>query len=743
MGQMIRITKAEFLRLLKNKATYIIMLLHIISILLLFVDYIHKQISLKMHFGFEYVASGTNEYIYRPFVIGTLTGSVLWGIFYLILTSKVKKNGTKEMIAAFMDERKHSLTRVLAFILLMIIETIICMAVLLPICMKKMDYLFSLKVYITYPLILMLPGLIMTVFVLEGLYRIFENTGVSLFIFALLTGVRFTSFFVRSPFTSWNFPQEYEVSDTVGSPGTVRIQIYTRIILLFISIGIWSLSVLFTRKYQYGPVKSFIVSLRKPLRLTVPVITIAIAVTMIVRQPFIDNGPIVVFDNSFFEMSEELTAKCSDVEKDFYFDTTKGTVKGTYKLNITELAKTDLEIHHNSGLKIKKLTFNGEDVDHTTEYKKDNANMTSMSFVYSRFHLPENSKGELICEFEGYPTQSKTFYKQEGYSCALRSVGRDYIYMQFDIIGMYGIAANPQNIKVYFNAPADHNPIKDGYEMKKIGDNDDGTVRWMTNDEYGGVMSASNKIIDIDYDKADVKLEYNTKNDVAVKDNKLDKAVTDVLDYCDEHIGELDSDEAGRVSIELVSSELGGGFAAGGNAVIDESVLSADNLSDSKDGANSNEVFMHEIVHLFLGDLGLSFEDDGLWSCEGMTVYTTYRIVKEKYGELYANKYYVDVWKNTIKKQNNNFYLRHPEYLDKLPENFKAGILNSIKTDNKYCRMPLMLLKAEEKLGEEKMDEVIKELYSRKEEYLLNGTSCTYQDFLETAGLSKEDMELE
>jgi aminopeptidase N len=215
-----------------------------------------------------------------------------------------------------------------------------------------------------------------------------------------------------------------------------------------------------------------------------------------------------------------------------------------------------------------------------------------------------------------------------------------------------------------------------------------------------------------------------------------------VLRYCDDHIGTLNTDETNRITIELVSSELDGGYAADGNAVIDESVLSAENLSDQKDGANGNETFMHEIVHLFLGDLGLPFDDDGLWSCEGMTVYTTYRIVKEKYGALYAKKYYSDVWEEVVKKQNNNFYLRNPGYLDKLPESYRNSILSSIGTDNRYCRMPLMLLKAEQILGEEKMDAVIQELYARRNEYYMNGGCCTFEDFLNAAGLEKEDLEL-
>ena len=38
-------------------------------------------------------------------------------------------------------------------------------------------------------------------------------------------------------------------------------------------------------------------------------------------------------------------------------------------------------------------------------------------------------------------------------------------------------------------------------------------------------------------------------------------------------------------------------------------------------------------------------EPDSPWSAEGLTVYTTYRIVKELYGEEYAQTHYIDQWK--------------------------------------------------------------------------------------------------
>ena len=178
---------------------------------------------------------------------------------------------------------------------------------------------------------------------------------------------------------------------------------------------------------------------------------------------------------------------------------------------------------------------------------------------------------------------------------------------------------------------------------------------------------------------------------------------------------------------------------------MDENFLSPQALSDDNKGGNKNETFMHEIIHLYWGDMGCAVSDDGLWSAEGLDVYTTYRIVKEKYGELYAKKYYVDKWTEEVKHQNRNFYFRHPEYIDILPESYQAAIKNSVGSINKYSRMPLMLLKAEEKLGgEEAMDEVLRQLYENGSFNQWDGSEGqTMQDFLDIAGLTKEDIEID
>ena len=65
----------------------------------------------------------------------------------------------------------------------------------------------------------------------------------------------------------------------------------------------------------------------------------------------------------------------------------------------------------------------------------------------------------------------------------------------------------------------------------------------------------------------------------------------------------------------------------------------------------------HEIVHQWwgLGNMFASESYTDVWSAEGLTVYTTYRMMKEQYGEAYAKQNYVDVWQKQVDDYYQNF----------------------------------------------------------------------------------------
>ena len=88
-----------------------------------------------------------------------------------------------------------------------------------------------------------------------------------------------------------------------------------------------------------------------------------------------------------------------------------------------------------------------------------------------------------------------------------------------------------------------------------------------------------------------------------------------------------------------------------------------------------------------------------------------------------------------------DFYVRHPEHLEMLPEETRLEISNSLTYVRQYCEMPLKILKAEALVGgEDALDQILHDLFVRELDpaypYL------TYQDFLDACGLKEEDLDL-
>ena len=93
--------------------------------------------------------------------------------------------------------------------------------------------------------------------------------------------------------------------------------------------------------------------------------------------------------------------------------------------------------------------------------------------------------------------------------------------------------------------------------------------------------------------------------------------------------------------------------------------------------------------------------------------------------------------------QNRNFYNRHPEYLENLPEQYRANLVTQNESTDQYMRMPLMLLKAEQLVGgEEKMDAILAKIYADRANYSYE-EPLTYVDFLSYCDLTEEALILE
>lgn len=248
---------------------------------------------------------------------------------------------------------------------------------------------------------------------------------------------------------------------------------------------------------------------------------------------------------------------------------------------------------------------------------------------------------------------------------------------------------------------------------------------------------------DIEAGGITVHFYYARKHQTIMEQAGAAGAVKAVVDYCAQHYG-LPAAFGTSGSLKLIQSRVrGGGYAVDGASLLDEADFTAANLADVEKGGGAGEVMIHELVHQWWG-LGRMFDLDdptSPWSAEGLTVYTTYRIVRELYGEAYAREHYIDQWQQAVDDYYLNFYVRHPEYLERLPEAERLGISNSLSGVRWYNEMPRKILKAEELVGgEAAMDQILHGLFQGEQD--LMHPYLTYEDFLTACGLREEELEL-
>ena len=281
-------------------------------------------------------------------------------------------------------------------------------------------------------------------------------------------------------------------------------------------------------------------------------------------------------------------------------------------------------------------------------------------------------------------------------------------------------------------------------EAEIIAKHKDGTATWRYEDDsVGGILYAGDYIRqDIEAGGITIQFYYGRKHRAVMESAGAVNAVKAVVDYCTEHYGSLSFCADG--TLKLIQSRVtGGGYATSGASLLDEVDFTAVNLDDSRKGAIAGEVMIHELVHQWwgLGNMFDTSDPTSPWSAEGLTVYTTYRIVKELYGEDYAQEHYVDQWQQAVDDYYLNFYVRNPEYLEMLPEQVQLAISNSLSQVRQYNEMPLKIYKAEQLVGgEEAMDRILRGLFNRELDPMY--PYLTYQDFLDACGLTEEALNL-
>lgn len=719
----------ELGRLRRSRLTWLIVLLSVVSPALGLVLYKPATASTML-----------SMYLANPALTGGVAGGILFGLLTVFELDRANRSRVDILIDAVVSPLSTALVRLCSLAVTALLTLGITMLVWLPISRVLIGSVFDgLDYFLAY---LLFMGLAMPLGILAAAsaYQFTRRTDLSIVLFAALAALSLTVW-AENWQLCWLNPCVWALSDDFSNFRIFRSVAWMRLTWLAALAGVWTLSWLCIRQYGKGIFGSLARSAKRIYRPAIAALLLVGSVAAYAEQPIVDNSNPDETVMSFFELEYLDGVVCTSREVDVRPDTSAGTLSGTstFRFDNTSGKAQDAAFGVKPGYDILSVRANGENVPYTvSDYQEYNEALLEVT-------LPAGEEIELVIEYGGYPRENRNTATIQGST----EISSEYICLENAALSPRLMNVMPDEnmypTTVEITVPGHMTVVPfNSSEAEKVSENGDGTATWRY--EYngtGGILYAGDYVCEeIEAGGITIEFYYGRKHQSVMEEARATNAVKAVVDYCTEHYGSLSFSTGG--TLKLIQSRVsGGGYASNGASLLDEADFTAENLGNDSKGAAAGEVMIHELVHQWWG-LANMFDtsDSGSpWSAEGLTVYTTYRIVKELYGEDYAREHYVEQWQSSVDDYYLNFYVRNPDYLASLPEAEQLEISNSLAYVRQYCEMPLKILKAEQLVGgEDAMDEILSTLFNRELDPMY--PYLTYQEFLDACDLTEEDLNL-
>ena len=718
----------ELGRLLQSRLTWLIVLLTVLSPAAGLVLYRPATATTML-----------SLYLANPAMAGGVMGGVLFGALTVYELDRVSRSRADVLMDAAVSPLTMALTRLLALLAAAVGTLALTMLVWLPVSAGLIGSVFSGVDYALAYGLLMGLALPLSILAAGAAYQFTRRADLSLVLFAAFAALSLTVW-ADDWQLCWLNPCVWALSDDFSNFRVFRSVAWMRLTWLAALAGVWTVSYLCVRQYGKGLFGSLARGVRRAYRPAIALALLACSGTAYAAQPFIDHSNPDLTVMSFYEIPYAEGVTFVSRSAQVFPDTAAGTVTGraSYRFENTSGQEQSISFGVNPGYTISNVRVGGADVPFTVsgyqEYNEARLEVT----------IPAEEQVELTMEYSGFPQESLPTM-QGG-----KELSGDYLCLENSALSprvmnvLPGENGYPAAIEITLPASMTAVPFGSS-EAEVVSKNDDGTRTWRYEDNgAGGILYAGDYVReDIEAGGMTIQFYYGRKHQAVMEAAGAVDAVKAVVDYCTEHYGKL-SFGSGE-TLKLIQSRVaGGGYATDGASLLDEADFTANNLGDAAKGGGAGEVMIHELVHQWwgLGNMFDTSDSTSPWSAEGLTVYTTYRIVKELYGEAYAQEHYVDQWQQAVDDYYLDFYVRCPEYLERLPESVRLNISNSLSGMRQYCEMPLKILKAEQLVGgEEAMDQILNSLFNRELDPMY--PYLTYQEFLDACGLTEEDLSLD
>lgn len=729
--------KVETDRIFRSKSTWLVMVL---TLLCPIVGYSVHQTAVT--------ATTSSLVLANPVLAGGLAGGILFALLALYELDRVYKYHTDALTESIASPLLLSVAKLISLLAASLAATVAAAVLYLPYTVYRIGAVFDFLEYLDCFFILMLPSLWLSILAATAFYQMIRRVDLSFVLFAVFTFFSLSTWAESEYILRWINPLVPGLSDDFSNGIVFRTATYNRLFWLSILLGIWFLSLLCVRNHRKGLLGSFVHNSRKAYLPVLSIAFLCVGIMLYHAEPYIDHSPVkiygsgvggtqttVVTDSPYAEENPNLTLVSTQLDTDI--DASRSYLRSTavYQLKNSSGKPQDCTLQVNPGYTIDRITANGKEVSFTDK-KNDHEQMKDI--IVS---LPAEKEIRLEVEYKGYPKiWSETRKHLSG-----AKIEKDYVELSgIHLRPVLNASTKGAGVTGEITLPAGLELISSGKSAQVIQENTDGTKTWCFDDPSGSISLYAGNYVkkELSGSEAPIYFYYSQKHDDQMEKLGIEQILENTIAYCTKQFGPLRYTEDEPFSILETAGHMFGGGSSGNLNIMDESNFSKDGAINTHSGATIADSLSTEIIQTWWlqGTMVMDAENSD-WTNSGLSVYAAYQLAKEMYGEDYAIEHHVEEWKKAWNSMNRNFYIRHPEYADILPEKYIADLQVEFSTIRTHAGMALKIYKAAQLIGEDEMDAVLTGLYQN------GGTEhppfITWHDFLNACGLTEEELNID
>ncbi|SKC88281.1 M1 family aminopeptidase [Maledivibacter halophilus] len=659
---------------------------------------------------------------------GITLGALLFCILTVLTLSKDQRKNTIDIIHSSINYFKLNVIRMISIISISLITVLSGLIIVLGIqnFIFNIPIEFSIYAY-TYTIILLIP-LALSIVISSGLYMITDSIDISLLSMGILYSI---GVFSSNYLLLWVKPAIPVFSDFAGIKPAGKLIEYNRLLWICIAIFILLLGLLCRRRYTLTLFRSLKINMKSniiPLLLFISILGISF---IWVKEPYMNKYNSIIADN------EEIISKVmlEEINPQVVFYADKGKMEANVNYKFHNNSKADyIKFSINEGLDIKDVKVNGK----TENYKRKN----STNIIY--INIPKEKNISIDISYSGNIKYDGAM-GYAGYIC------NDSIYLLENSNWIFRPLTETKKMITstgYFKAPDNLSLVTPGKltEVTK----EKGYKKWNYTLEAPSMDLAvfAGKYVkkELSLGNTPIEFYYSPRHEEYIKHRNIEDYLIDIFAFYEKNFGAYPSD---KYPLKIVETSI---YKPGGHSSINI-VTFAEYILNRELGKKANDdidifrksdftflhdinLIAHEISHQWWGT-SVEPVGDMPWSSEGLANYSSCKYMENKFGEK-ESSYFLFSWNSNVNKLNNNYYIKNPREKKKLSKFYAKQLELEYKKMQAYHKMPIMLLAAEERIGEDKFLSNLSKIY-----YSHRFGKLTYENFLNEMDLTEEAMNFE